>query len=44
MFLQTVDEWGWKLLVDSLLLCYHNQPGRWEGGGETREGERPVRG
>ena len=26
VFLQTVDEWGWKLLIDSFFLCYHNQP------------------
>ena len=37
VFLQTVDERGGKLLVDSVLLCYHNQPG-------GREGERAVRG
>ena len=37
MFLQTVDERGGKLLVDSVLLCYHNQPG-------GRKGERAVKG
>ena len=40
MFLQTVDEWGRELLVDSVLFCYHNQPGWREGesseGGEVR--------
>ena len=31
MLLQTVDEWGRKLLVNSLLLCNHNQPGGRKG-------------
>ena len=28
MFFKAVDEWGWKLLVNSFLFCYHNQPGK----------------
>ena len=44
VFLQTVDEWGWKLLIDCLLLCYHNQSVGVGGRGETSEGVRPVRG
>ena len=28
VFLKTVDEWGWKFLIDSLLFCYHDQPRR----------------
>ena len=31
VFLQTVDEWGWKLLINSLFLCYHDQPRRGKG-------------
>ena len=37
VFLQTVNEWGWKLLVNSLLFCYHNQPGRLENIGEKSQ-------
>ena len=25
MFLQTIDQWDWKRLEDSILVCNHNQ-------------------